>query len=190
MRLFAELIRMGSPSVNHTQAFAYFYHLQCISPYRRPYMQVEAHLQYPRESLQIPYPQGFKSNDKTHADDAEIIVGYEPRYYSAAELPVIEAYLPQLPYNQSLIRTGAILIGDDALLAATHDDLDRIETAAQLTNSRYVDEATERPLRDRVYLARELGYRGGILAAPAVEAPAPAAKADIKTSSKKEAVSA
>lgn len=124
-------------------------------------MQVEANLQNPRENLQIPYPAGFAKGDKTHADDENIVAGYEPRYYSEAELVVIEAWLPRLNYNQSLIRTGSILVGNDALLdLATHDELDKIETQSDYPNSRFIDTDIERPLRDRVYIVRELGYRG------------------------------
>ena len=134
-------------------------------------MQVEASLQSPRENLQIPYPPNFNSGDKTHKDDREIIAGFEPRYYTEPELAVIEAYLPKLPYSQSLIRTGAVLIGNDSLLAASHDDLDRIEVHAGLVGSRHLNGNGERSLRERVLIARELGYRGGIIKSP-VTSPA------------------
>lgn len=137
-------------------------------------MQVEANLQSPRETLQIPYPRNFNTNDKTHTEDREIIAGYEPRYYTEAELAVVDAYLPGLPYAQALIRTGAIAIGNDVLLGtATADDLDRIEASAGFANSRYLDEKYERSLRERVLIVRESGYRGGVIAAPTKPAATP-----------------
>lgn len=134
-------------------------------------MQVEASLKSPRETLQIPYPQKFNPGDKTHIDDREIIAGYEPRYYTEPELAVVEAYLPRLPYSQSLIRTGAILIGDDILLTATDADLDLIEVTAGLPSSRQIDSNCPRSLRERVLIVRELGYRGGIITVPAPVTP-------------------
>lgn len=124
-------------------------------------MQVEAHLQNPRENLQIPYPAGFPVSSKTHADDENIVAGYEPRYYTEAEIEVIQAWLTKLNYNQSIVLTGSILVGNDSLLEiATHDVLDTIEAQMSYPNSRFVDADAERAIRERVYIARELGYRG------------------------------
>jgi hypothetical protein len=124
-------------------------------------MQVEANLQNPRENLQIPYPKDFPVSGKTHPDDENLVAGCEPRFYTEAELELIEAYLPRLNYNQSLVRTGCILVGNDALLEiATQDALDKIESDSGFPNSRFVDADNERALRERVYIVRELGYRG------------------------------
>lgn len=123
-------------------------------------MQIEAHLQYPRENLQIPYPQGFQSRSKTNPLDENIIAGAEPRFYSAPEIEVVEKFLPNLPYAQSLIKTGAVLIGDDALLGYSHDQLDEIESAQDLPNTRLTGTAAERAIRERVFIIREQGYFG------------------------------
>jgi hypothetical protein len=124
-------------------------------------MQIEAHLQTPRETLQIPYPAGFPVSEKTYRDDDNLTASYEPRYYTEAEIKLIEEFLPRLNYTQSLVQTGAVLVGNDPLLeCATHDILDAIETAQGYVISRYLDADIERALRERVYLVRELGYRG------------------------------
>ncbi len=148
-------------------------------------MQVEANLQNPRENLQIPYPAGFPSSGKTHTDDENIVVGYEPRYYSEAEIALIEAFIPKLNYNQSLIKTGAVLVGNDALLEiGTQDELDKIEAASGFPNSRFVDTDIERALRERVYIVRELGYRGLPEIAVSVESVTPEATPERKTDAK------
>jgi hypothetical protein len=124
-------------------------------------MQVEANLQNPRENLQIPYPKDFPAGSKTHGDDENIVAGYEPRYYTEAEISLIEAFLPKLNYNQTLVLTGSVLVGNDALLSiGTQDELDKIEAANGFPNSRFIDADNERALRERVYIVRELGYRG------------------------------
>lgn len=156
-------------------------------------MQVEANLQNPRENLQIPYPANFPSGGKTHADDANIVVGYEPRYYSEAEIGLIEAFIPKLNYNQSLVKTGAVLVGNDALLEiGTQEELDKIEAANGFPNSRFVDTDVERALRERVYIVRELGYRGLPEIATPVEAvvleATPERKADTKGGKSREPV--
>lgn len=147
--------------------------------------QIQAHLMFPGETLQIPYPPGFSRLDKSGQQaDQEFHLSTTPRYLSSPEIAVAEAFIAQLPYRQQLVKTGAILLdANDPLLLKDHDELDRVEAQSNLSNTRKAPTGGMRSIRERVILIRERRYQGtGELALPATveitatsPTPAPAA---------------
>jgi hypothetical protein len=121
----------------------------------------QVHLQFAKESLQIPYPKGF-SGLKTPAgeDDnpAEFHLTCQPRWLTPDEIAVAEAFIKRLTYHQVLVLTGAVLIDpEDPLLNADHSTIDAVEKEYGLPNSRYAAPGAERQLRERVLILRERG---------------------------------
>ena len=122
--------------------------------------QFEVHLQRAKEPLQVPYPRNYQGLKSGKDSDKEIHISCQPRYLHQDEIEVVEAFLAKLPYPQALIKTGAVMIGDDPLLGATHDELDELEANANLSNTRYVKTGGERTITERVLIIRERGYFG------------------------------
>jgi hypothetical protein len=135
-------------------------------------MLIEASLKERMEAIQVPVPEGF-AGQRVNPDDESIHVSRTPCYYTPDEIDLIEAFLGRLKYSQSLRLTGSRKIGLDSLLAATQQDLDRIEANNSLVSTKYTTDGSERPLLDRILIIRESGYQGQFVpvAAPVVEPP-------------------
>jgi hypothetical protein len=118
----------------------------------------QAHLQYYKEPLQIPYPPGF-AGKKTKEDVAEIFISSQPRLLTVDEIKVVEEFLTKLPYRQHLVVTGMVEIEkNDPLLLCSHTQLDQIETEHSLRKTRYSSKSVERSIYERVLIIRELGF--------------------------------
>lgn len=134
-------------------------------------MKIQVHLRYPGDSLQIPYPDDFKTTEKSAAErsDTEFHLTTSPRFLSEAEVSVAREFVKALPYTQQVVATGAILIDpNDPLLSKTHDELDTVERSAALGVTRLGSGGAPRSIRERVILIRERSYQGnGSLALPA-----------------------
>lgn len=126
-------------------------------------MKVQAHLLLSGESLQIPYPKGFNPRSKIAAErsDPEFHLTTTPRWLSPDEIELAEKFIDDLPYQQKLVKTGAVLIdANDPLLTKTHDELDGVERQLQLGNTRRGPTGSPRNIRERVILIRERNYLG------------------------------
>jgi hypothetical protein len=121
---------------------------------------IEAALRTPKEPLQIPYPRNFNGEKSGRETDAEFHISCEPRYLTREELEIAEQFCQKLPYSQAVVKTGAVMIGDDVLLDKDHDYLDEIEKAQSLPSTRYLDGTSERSVPERVLIIREWGYFG------------------------------
>jgi hypothetical protein len=121
-------------------------------------MKLEVKLSKSRESLQIPYPKGFLGEKSGKATDKEIHISTQSRYVTQDEVGFIEAYIKKLPYEQRLERTGVILVGNDPLLKASHDDLDVLEKDHSLKPTRKSPLGGDRSVAERVFIIRESGF--------------------------------
>ncbi len=115
-------------------------------------MKYQAYLGRPRsEPLQIPVP-----------GRAELHITTQPRWLDAEQLAAAQAYIEALSYPQTLILTGAVIgDADDPLLSFSHDELDQLEAALNLPNTRKPAAGGTRFVPERVYLIRESGYTNG-----------------------------
>ena len=117
-------------------------------------MKFQVRLAVAREPLQIPVPGRAE----------ELHLTTQPRYVDEVELAAAQAYLsnPNLPYQQSLLFTGAVLSDEsEPLDSFDHDELDRLETALGLPNTRKSPAGGTRMIHERVCLIRESGYTNG-----------------------------
>jgi len=120
--------------------------------------RIQVALGRPGESLQIPYPSGFKG-EKSDPRATEIRLNHSFRLLTVDEVAVAEDFLKTLPYSQSL-STGAHFIDpNDPLLSSSHDHLDQIEADQKMTNTRSSPNGGERSVRERVLIIRE-SYQG------------------------------
>ena len=115
-------------------------------------MKIQAYLQFAREPIQIPSPNG-----------ETIHVSTEPAYYTDKEILLIEQFIQRLPYTQNLVKTGAQLIGSDPLLSATVEQIEAIEAKHGYTSLRKNTDGSPKSLRDRVLMLRENGYSAGVI---------------------------
>lgn len=124
-------------------------------------MQKQAALRFGKETLEIPYPLGFKGKKSLDPQDNEIYINSAYRWLTEDEIPLVQAKIAGIGYRQELKFSGAILIDDDdPLLSLTADELDAIETNEQLQSTKYAKDGGLRQVRDRVLILRELGYQG------------------------------
>jgi len=122
----------------------------------------EVGLSNPREPLQIPYPKSYMGAKSGKPTDQEFHLSVEPRYLFQGEIEIAEKFVSKLPYPQRVVRTGAVLNpdGDDPLAQADHDELDRVEKAQSMPNTRKSPTGGERSPYERVLIIRERGYFG------------------------------
>ena len=125
----------------------------------------QAKLRFPREPLQIRYPENFEGDkyDGGNEDfeDSELYISSEPRFFSLDEIKLIREYLKTLSYSQDLVETGCVRIDeDDPLIGFDHDQLDALEKEQSLPSSRKPINGGTRQLFERVLLIREAGYEG------------------------------
>lgn len=120
--------------------------------------RIQVALGRPGESLQIPYPSGYKGS-KVDLRATEIRLNHNFRLLTADEVAVAEAFLGSLPYSQTLLKGAYFIDPNDPLLAVTHDELDRIERQQKLSNTRRSPNGGERSIRERVLIIRE-SYQG------------------------------
>lgn len=121
--------------------------------------QIQCFLQFAREPLQIPYPQEWQG-EKSNSEEEEIFISTEPRWLTQDEKDLVQAFVAKLPYRQELATTGATLVGNDPLLNATHEQLDKIERENGLLSTNPAPGGGKRAIRERVYIIRENGYSG------------------------------
>ena len=127
-------------------------------------MQFQVQLGVRAEPLQIPIP----------GEPDELHITTQPRWVTASQLAAIQSFLSKLPYEQRLNFTGAILSDEsEPLDQFTHDQLDQLELAIGLKNSRKSPAGGTRQIHERVCLIREQGYtNGGHEVIPALTAAA------------------
>ena len=117
-------------------------------------MKHQVRLAVAREPLQIPVP----------GRTEELHLTTQPRYVDEVELAAIQAFLsnPKLPYQQSLVFTGAVLSDEsEPLDSFDHDQLDQLEATLGLSNTRKSPAGGTRMIHERVCLIRERGYTNG-----------------------------
>lgn len=104
------------------------------------------------EPLQIPIP----------GRSEELHITTQPRWVDEVELAAIQEFLKKLPYEQRLIPTGAVLSDEsEPLDDFSHDELDQLESALGLQNTRYAITGGLRGIHERVCIIREQGYTNG-----------------------------
>lgn len=121
--------------------------------------QRQVKLKNAKQPLHIPYPTGYKG-PKSSGEEKAFFLNTLPRFLYDEEITIAKDYVAKLPYPQSVISTGCILIGNDPLLQFTQDELDNLEKENNLAATRQVPSGGERSLYERVLLIRETGYTG------------------------------
>lgn len=120
----------------------------------------EAALKYNRPTLFVAYPADFMGEKSGDESDESFCLGVAARYLTEDELNLAEELCRKLPYPQSVVKTGAILLDkEDPLLQVDHDYLDGLEQTLDMPSTRSVGDGT-REVSERVLLIREAGYRG------------------------------
>jgi hypothetical protein len=123
-------------------------------------MKKQVRLKNATETLQIPYPKGFEGEKSGSEEDAEFHLSIEPRFLTVSEIEVAQEFIKRLPYPQSIVMTGCVLIEpDDPLLMKSHNEIDLIEKSNGMSNTRRVNNG-ERSVLERVLILRERGFLG------------------------------
>jgi hypothetical protein len=124
-------------------------------------MLVEAYLAEPRESLQVPVPDSYRGARRDN-EDPTIHITTQPAYFTPGEIELVEAHVAKLKYTQSVILTGAKIVGAAPLLEASAKQLDEIEKSIGSGSTKLLDDGSDRPLLDRALILLENGFEGVI----------------------------
>ena len=108
----------------------------------------------PGEPLQIPLPHDFQGQ-QSHSKAGEIVVSTDLAPLTLDEIEVVQRYVASLPYPQRLKFGTVLLDAADPLKQATHEELDRLERAVGLSNTRFAVGGGERQVVERALLIRE-----------------------------------
>lgn len=112
------------------------------------------------EPLQIPYPKNYEGQKSGSPSDREFHLSTQPRFLTEDEINIAQSFIAKLPYKQSLVLTGCVMVGKDPLFEKNHTQLDAIEKSVGLPNTRYSSAGGERSVVERVLILREHGYEG------------------------------
>jgi len=124
-------------------------------------MKQQVQLKSNLEPLQIPYPADWDGEKSGEPEDEEFFLDIIPRFLSEDECRLAEDYIKKLPYPQTLVYTGCVLLDeDDPLFKATHEQLDNLEKNANLASTAEAPGGGRLTIQQRVLLIRESGYKG------------------------------
>ena len=111
-------------------------------------------------SRQVTYPPDYEGEKSGDEDDENFSLSTQPRFLTADELELAEAYIQSIPDSQRLLYTGATLIDpEDPLLDASLEDLKRVIEQEKLNIPTEVSGGTL-PVQAIVLAIRESGYAG------------------------------
>lgn len=106
-------------------------------------------------SILVPYPQNFPEDEKSQPENLGFYVSYTPVQITSVEFDLAQEYFKKKYPKQKLRKTGTVMIGDDELLTASHEDLDRYEQSQNLPSTRKAPGGGFRSIQSRVLLIRE-----------------------------------
>lgn len=119
----------------------------------------QVQLKFGRESLTIPYPQGFRGRKSGSPQDDEFMLSMMPRTLTDDEIALAEKFISTLTYKQQLAYTDCVFLEPgDPLLTMTHEELDRLEEDNGLDNTSASPGGGQRSILERVLLIRHAGY--------------------------------
>lgn len=105
--------------------------------------------------ISVVYPPGFQGYRTIDREDGDrFMIGPHPVILSDDEIKLVEAQFASMPNPPNLVFTSNVLVGDDPLYKASHEQLDRIEAENGYPSSRKDPKGRDRNIQNRVLILR------------------------------------
>lgn len=110
--------------------------------------------------ISVTYPPGFRGDRTISREDGNrFIATPSPTILSDDEITLLEAELQKLSNQIKLMFTSNVIVGDDPLYNASHEQIDRIEAENGYPSSRKDPKGRQRTIQNRVLILRcDRGY--------------------------------
>lgn len=109
-----------------------------------------------QEPLLIPYPENWSGEKSVENSDRSFFLSCSPRTLSMDEIELAKSYVKELPYHQTVVFMGGVLVSpDDPLFAASASELSAYERRQGLPVTERNQSGGRRLPRERVHMIRE-----------------------------------